>query len=180
MHTLAWLVGPLVWYLFEREVHLHLQTALMDVDESSSKGGTQSLDIVCWLREMKALLALTDKRASVSSLWKWAWTVCTAALNTRICPAHSRTDPAASCTSSESSDVQDCFVHVSPIPIGCMPGFLSRAMRRLAMCGAILAGSTDSVQRHLAVRAREWHRVPGILTWRRYTAVMMWGCVACK
>ena len=44
---------------------------------------------------------------------------------------------------------------VSPIPIGRTPGFLSKATRRLAMSGAMVAGSS-SVQRHFAVKAREW------------------------
>ena len=44
---------------------------------------------------------------------------------------------------------------VSPIPIGRIPGFLSRAMRRQDKRGAILAGSTRSVHSLCAVRARE-------------------------
>ena len=41
------------------------------------------------------------------------------------------------------------------MPMGWMPGFLSRAMRWQAMSGAILAGSTISVLRRFAVKARE-------------------------
>ena len=44
---------------------------------------------------------------------------------------------------------------VLQMPMGWMPGFLSRAMRWQAMSGAILAGSTISVLRRFAVKARE-------------------------
>jgi hypothetical protein len=37
------------------------------------------------------------------------------------------------------------------------PGFLFSAMRRLAISGVMLAGSTNSVQRRLAAKARELH-----------------------
>ena len=44
---------------------------------------------------------------------------------------------------------------VAPMRMRQLPGFLSRAMRRQAMSGTILAGSTSSVLRHLAVKASE-------------------------
>ena len=44
---------------------------------------------------------------------------------------------------------------VSPMPIGRTPGFLLRAIRRQANRGAVMEGSTMSVQRHRAVLARD-------------------------
>ena len=46
---------------------------------------------------------------------------------------------------------------VSPIPMGQTLGLLLRAVRRQDTSGAMLAGSTSSVQRCLATRASEWH-----------------------
>jgi len=45
---------------------------------------------------------------------------------------------------------------VSPIPMGRTPWFLLRAMRRLGISGAMLAESTNSVQRRFASMASEW------------------------
>ena len=45
---------------------------------------------------------------------------------------------------------------VSPILMGWTPWFLSRAKQRMVISGAMLAGSTSSVQRHFATMAREW------------------------
>ena len=47
---------------------------------------------------------------------------------------------------------------VVPIPIGCTPGFLFRAIRRQASRGAMVDGSMKLVQRRLAADPREWHR----------------------
>ena len=47
---------------------------------------------------------------------------------------------------------------VSPILIGCTPGFLFRAIRRQARKGAIVEGSTKTVQRRLAMDTRELQR----------------------
>ena len=46
---------------------------------------------------------------------------------------------------------------VSPIPMGRTPGFLSMAIRRLAIRGAMLVGSTNSVKSRLATKAVECH-----------------------
>ena len=68
-------------------------------------------------------------------------------------------EPAASCTSCLVTDkiaLAIMRLDVSPIPIGRTPGFLFRAIRRLARRGAILFGSTNSVHKRRAVRAMEW------------------------
>ena len=46
---------------------------------------------------------------------------------------------------------------VSPVPIGLTPGFLSNAMSLQDRKGAMLTGSTNSVQSLCAVSARELH-----------------------
>ena len=46
---------------------------------------------------------------------------------------------------------------VSPIPIGRIPGFLSRAISQQSKRGEIDFGSTYEVQILLATRAKEWH-----------------------
>ena len=75
----------------------------------------------CELRELKALLASTKRRASVSSLWKRVLTACTAASMPEICPAQSCTDPATSCMSCivmfRMALAMICLA-VSPIPMG--------------------------------------------------------------
>ena len=47
---------------------------------------------------------------------------------------------------------------VSPMPIGRTPGFLSKAIRRLARSGAVDDGSTYDVQSRLATDARDSQR----------------------
>lgn len=47
---------------------------------------------------------------------------------------------------------------VSPIPIGRTPGFLLRAISLLAISGAVVSGSTRTVQRRFPVEARDQHR----------------------
>ena len=68
-------------------------------------------------------------------------------------------DSAASCTSFPvmlKMALSMMRLAVSPIPMGRTPGFLSEAIRWLAICGAVLAGSTNSVQRRFATKAKEW------------------------
>ena len=47
---------------------------------------------------------------------------------------------------------------VSPMPMGWTPGFLLRAIKRLAINGAMLVGSTRSVHIRFATKVSDWHR----------------------
>ena len=84
---------------------------------------------------------------------------CMAASMPEIWPAYICTEPAASCTPCvvmfKMALMMMCLA-VSPIPMGRTPWFLLRAMRRLGISSAMLAGSTNSVQRHFAAMASEW------------------------
>ena len=125
---------------------------------------------VCWFRELKALLASTSRRASVSSLWKKERTACTAASMPDIWPAHS-CEPAGFCASClvifKMALAMMCLA-VSPILMGQTPGFLSRASRQLDISGAMVAGSTSSVQRRFATIGPENGKAPRMPIWRRY------------
>ena len=44
------------------------------------------------------------------------------------------------------------------MPKGRTPGFLLRAIKQLAINGAMLVGSTRSVHRRFATEASDWHR----------------------
>ena len=102
------------------------------------------------LRLLNALLASTNKAASVSTFSKTVCMAWIAALMLAIWPAHSCTDPAALWMSSAMIDriaFPMMCLRVSVTPIGCTPGFLFSAMSRHAIKLSTATGSTYSVHR---------------------------------
>ena len=104
-------------------------------------------------------MASTRSTASVSSRSKVVLTVCTAASIPEICPPHIWRLPETSwmsgfTTHNTALAIIRCVV--SPMPIGRIPGFLSRAISLQARRGEIDLGSMYEVQILLATRAREW------------------------
>ena len=98
----------------------------------------------CLFRELKALVASTRSTAWFSSVSKAVRTAWTAASIPESCPPQSWRHPVVFCTSGlvmERTALAIIRLAVSPMPIGCTPGFLSSAIRRQASRGAKDLGS---------------------------------------
>ena len=98
-----------------------------------------------WVRTLNAFVASTSKAASHSSDSKAELVACTPASMPEIWPSHIWRQPNASWISGAAMDRTALAMiqrEVSSMPIGHIPGCLSRAMRWYASCGLMNVGST--------------------------------------
>ena len=113
------------------------------------------------LMELKALLVSMSRAASVSSSKNASQTEWTAASQPESWPAQSWMEPAASSTSPPTTTTTVfVMMHlaVSPMPMGRIPGHLSRAISLQARSGPRLSGSTREGESRFATSARDWYR----------------------
>ena len=112
-------------------------------------------------RELKALLASTNRTASHSLSLKARFMACIAASVPAFWPAQSWREPAASWMSPpviERIAFAIILLTTYKYQLGVLLDFLSRAIRRHDNRGARLSGSTKILQRRFVSRASEWHR----------------------